>query len=83
LSTNQGEPLELIDGAFMDKKKISNSIGTNNAAIPPLPDKTPGVNKFKYKPNFGVIVICEDEAHHKAVYEQLQSQGYKCKVVRV
>lgn len=47
------------------------------------PQKAPGVNGFKYKEQFGVIVICRDEAEHKAVYEQLKALGYKCKVVRV
>ena len=51
--------------------------------LPPLPDKTPGVNGYKYKPKFGVIVVCHDEEHHKAAFAQLTSQGHKCKVVRV
>lgn len=42
-----------------------------------------GDNGFKYREQFGVIVICKDEAEHKVVYEQLKAQGYKCKVVRV
>lgn len=45
--------------------------------------KLPGANGFKYREQFGVIVICKDEAEHKAVYERLKAQGYKCKVVRV
>lgn len=51
--------------------------------LPPLPDKAPGVNRFKYQPKYGVIVLCQDEAHHRAVYEQLRGQGHKCKAVRV
>lgn len=42
-----------------------------------------GVNGFKYKEKFGVIVMCKDEAGHKAVYERLKAEGYKCRVVRV
>ena len=42
-----------------------------------------GANGFKYREQFGVIVICKDEAEHKTVYERLKAQGYKCKVVRV
>lgn len=42
-----------------------------------------GANGFKYREQFGVIVICKDEEEHKAVYERLKAQGYKCKVVRV
>lgn len=51
--------------------------------LPPLPGKAPGVNRFKYQPKYGVIVLCRDEAHHRAVYEQLRGQGHTCKVVRV
>lgn len=51
--------------------------------LPPLADNSPGVNGFKYKPQFGVIVVCKDEAEHRAVYERLRAEGYKCKVVRV
>lgn len=42
-----------------------------------------GANGFKYKEQFGVIVMCRDEAEHRAVYERLKAEGYKCKVVRV
>lgn len=38
---------------------------------------------FKYRPQFGVIVICASEAEHQKVYRQLASQGYKVKVVCV
>ena len=42
-----------------------------------------GANGFKYRKMFGVIVICRDETEHKAVYEKLMEDGYKCKAVRV
>lgn len=42
-----------------------------------------GANGFRYKEMFGVVVICKDEAEHKAVYERLKAENYKCKVVRV
>lgn len=47
------------------------------------PRKMLGANGFRYKEKFGVIVMCKDEAEHKAVYERLKAEGYKCKVVRV
>jgi hypothetical protein len=50
---------------------------------PRLPDKAPGINNFKFKPQFGVVVICNDEAHHQQVWADLTGQGYKCKAVRV
>ena len=47
------------------------------------PRKMLGVNGFKYREQFGVIVLCRNEAEHRAVYEHLKAEGYKCKVVRV
>lgn len=51
--------------------------------LPPLPDKSPGINGFRYKPQFGVVVVCKDEDAHKATLARLQAQGFKCKAVRV
>ena len=50
--------------------------------VPPLPDKAPGKNGFKYREQFGVIIICRDEAHHRDVYQKIAAQGYKCRAVR-
>lgn len=36
---------------------------------------------FNYKEQYGVIVICKDEAEQKEVYDRLHSEGYECKVV--
>lgn len=51
--------------------------------LPPLPEKAPGKNGFRYKPQYGVIVICRDEAEHMVMLTKLQSMGLKCKAVRV
>lgn len=51
--------------------------------LPQLPEGAPGRNKFRYKEQFGVVVICRDEAEHKQVFERLAAQGYKLKAVRV
>ena len=56
---------------------------SQNKTLPPLADIGPGVTGFKYKPRFGVIVICKDEEEHRRVYERLRGEGYKCRVVRV
>lgn len=45
--------------------------------------KVPGVNGFKYKPLYGLVVVCKDEEHQQEVYDSLKSQGYKVKVVAV
>ena len=36
---------------------------------------------FNYKEQYGVIVMCNDEAEQQEVYERLYSEGYQCKVV--
>ena len=35
----------------------------------------------KYKEQFGVIVICKDEAHQQGVFEELAGSGYEVRVV--
>ena len=52
--------------------------------LPPLPDKCPGKpNGARYREQYGVIVICRDETHHRLVFEALRDQGHDCRVVRV
>jgi len=38
---------------------------------------------FKYKPQFGVIVVCKDERDQERVYNQLRRGPRKVKVVTV
>lgn len=38
---------------------------------------------FTYKQQYGVVVICKDEAEQMAVYERLRAQGLTHKVVCV
>lgn len=47
------------------------------------PKNPPGVNGFRYKEQYGIVVICDDENHQKATYEKLKPLGYKMKVVCV
>lgn len=47
------------------------------------PPQMLGANGFKYREQFGVIVVCKDEAEHRAAYERLKADGYKCRLVRV
>ena len=42
-----------------------------------------GKNGYKYRPQYGVIVRCKDEAHQQALYKQLTALGLKVKVVCV
>lgn len=45
--------------------------------------KRPGKNGFKYKQQYGVVVLCTDEKHQQQVYTALKEQGLKLKVVAV
>jgi len=51
---------------------------------PPTSYRGPmGPNQFKYRPKYGVIVICRDEAHQKQMHETLKAEGHKTRVVTV
>ncbi|WP_300978084.1 hypothetical protein [Flavobacterium sp.] len=39
--------------------------------------------KFNYKEQYGVIVICDNEAEQKAIFERLKKEGLTLKVVTV
>ena len=43
--------------------------------LPPIPEDD------LYREQYGVIVICEDEADQAVVYERLRDQGLNCRVV--
>ena len=48
--------------------------------ITPLPrDKI----KFKYKPRFGLIVLCASEGDQAQLYKRLRKLGLRCRVVAV
>ena len=36
---------------------------------------------FKYKPQYGVIVICESEEDQIKMFEELKAKGLKLKIV--
>ena len=38
---------------------------------------------YTYKPQYGVIVICESETQQKRVFEKLKNEGLKLKIVNV
>ena len=45
------------------------------------PDGGQKETSFNYQEQYGVIVMCESEAHQEEVYETLRGMGYDCKVV--
>lgn len=50
------------------------------AAMKPTKKAPPG---FKYRQQYGLIVVCEDEADQKKKFDQLQKRGFKVRVVTV
>lgn len=46
---------------------------------PEAPNLDPG--ESRYKEQYGVIVICDNETHQEEVYNMLQAEGYNVKVV--
>jgi hypothetical protein len=43
----------------------------------------PGKNGFKYREQFGVIVLCADAKAQERVFNRLKALGYKLRVVTV
>jgi hypothetical protein len=43
----------------------------------------PGVNGYKYREQYGVVIVCKDAAHQEQLYAQLQAADHKVKVVSV
>jgi hypothetical protein len=43
----------------------------------------PGQNGFKYRPKFGLVVVCKDEAHQQVLFKRLTKLALKVKVVCV
>jgi len=42
-----------------------------------------GANSFRYRQQYGVIVICKNERHQARTYSVLRRRGFECKVVTV
>jgi hypothetical protein len=58
----------------------------NNRETPPLPpmvEGAPGINKFKHRPRFGLILESPSEAEQMALFETLKGQGFMPRVVTV
>jgi hypothetical protein len=41
------------------------------------------MSEFTYQPQYGIIVVCEDERHQQELYDKLSRMGLKTKVVCV
>lgn len=42
-----------------------------------------GANGYRYRQQYGVIVICKNERHQARTYNVLRRRGFECKVVTV
>ena len=52
--------------------------------MPTQPKKTqPGKNGYRYREQYGVVVICDDAGHQEQIYNLLKAQGLKLRVVVV
>lgn len=47
------------------------------------PKQAPGKNGFKYREQYGVIVLCKSEREQQAIFNKLKQQGFKLRVVTV
>ncbi|MES1977568.1 MAG: hypothetical protein V4451_05995 [Pseudomonadota bacterium] len=43
----------------------------------------PGVNGYKYREQYGVVIVCKDAAQQEQLYGKLKAEGHKVKVVCV
>lgn len=53
-------------------------------AVIPAPKASPGCNRYRYRQQFGIVVVCDNERAQEAAYKRLQRAGFKqLKVVTV
>lgn len=64
--------LDMSDFGFEDVE-VNVEEETNEVAEP----------NFNYKEQYGVIVMCKNEADQENIYNRLSEEGYECKVVSV
>ncbi len=42
-----------------------------------------GRNGYRYRPQFGLVIVCRDEPHQAALYKQFIREGHAVRVVVV
>jgi hypothetical protein len=47
------------------------------------PTKELGKNGFKYREQYGVIILCDNAKTQENLFNKLKAQGYKLRVVTV
>ena len=72
--------LREIETGDADLQAMLSQLAEDEELIPKDEEPAP-VPDGAYAEQYGVIVICRDEAHQQEVYEQLEAAGHNCKVV--
>jgi len=63
-------------------RKEPNLAASTSIPKPDLPPSAPGRPRSdRYRRQYGVIVLLEDETAQIAAFENLRQQGFKCRVV--
>lgn len=90
------DPISAMATADRDKlDELLRDVSTGDAAVMQMlsdlaeqndldftaPDTMLEPGEDKYKEQYGVIVICRDEAHQERVYAELQGAGHECRIV--
>ena len=65
---------QLLSGTLIPKQPKKGTV-VEAVAVKKKPAPKP------YTPQYGVIVLCDNESHQETVYNSLKKEGYKCKVV--
>lgn len=47
----------------------------------PRPPRNRATHRFRYREQYGVIVLCSNESHQRKIYTRLRRAGLECKVV--
>lgn len=78
-----GEDLDLTGYSENDVRDIFAGLEVQPEENESADDSEPGEepDNFNYKEQYGVIVMCKDEAEQEKIYNRLASEGYECKVV--
>ena len=86
LTMNTGFDLDVLGtelddlGDFFDMSDFGFEPGDTPTGDPEPAAQT---SNFNYHEQYGVIVMCENEAEQEQIYNDLSGAGYRCKVVAV
>jgi hypothetical protein len=59
------------------------NLAADSGVVPPDASNDQQDGGFEYQQQYGVTVMCRDEAHQQEVYDRLVADGLECKVVVV